>query len=95
MKSVITKTATIFVLATSFNATATDTISTVNIEAIKSTLTPEQIQPLLNNWKSQELANIESRAKNMTDKVPLEARRDIAKSQIDTEYKQAAKTLGL
>lgn len=95
MKSIITKTISLISLTVSIAAMAGNAIDTVNIEAIKQTLTQAQIQHSLNQWRLEELTNLESRAQNMSDKVPLEARREMAKQQIEMEYKQATKALSL
>ncbi|WP_373958298.1 hypothetical protein [Vibrio gigantis] len=95
MKSIITKIITITALALSMNASAASAIDALSIESIKATLTPEQIQQSLNQWKENELKQIESRAQNISDRAPIEARRQLVKSQVEQEYKQTAKALGL
>lgn len=95
MKSIITKIITITALALSMNVSAASAIDVLSIESIKATLTPEQIQQSLNQWKENELKQIESRAQNISDRAPIEARRQLVKSQIEQEYKQTAKALGL
>lgn len=91
----ITTTIAFIALMFSVNTMAYNAIETVNIKTIKHTLTPEQIQLSLNQWKASELANLESIAQSMSDKVPLEARRELAKERIEMEYKQSATALGL
>ncbi|CAK1972934.1 conserved exported hypothetical protein [Vibrio crassostreae] len=95
MKSIITKIITITALALSMNVSAASAIDALSIELIKATLTPEQIQQSLNQWKENELKQIESRAQNISDRAPIEARRQLVKSQVEQEYKQTAKALGL
>lgn len=95
MKSIITKTISLISLTASITAMAGSAIDVVNIEAIKQTLTQEQIQQSLNQWRLEELTSLESRAQNMSDKVPLEVRRRLAKEQIEMRYKEGAKLLGL
>jgi hypothetical protein len=95
MKSIITKIITLAVLSLSMNVSATSAIDALSIESIKATLTPVQIQQSLNQWKENELKQIESHAQNISDRAPIEARRELVESQIEQEYKQTAKALGL
>ncbi len=95
MKSIITKVITLAALTLSMNVSAASAIATLNVESIKATLTPEQIQQSLNHWKEGELKQLESRAQAISDRAPIEARRELVKSQIEQEYKQTAKALGL
>lgn len=95
MKSIITKVITLAALTLSMNVNAASAIDTLNVESIKATLTPEQIQQSLNHWKEGELKQLESRAQAISDRAPIEARRELVKSQIEQEYKQTAKALGL
>jgi hypothetical protein len=95
MKSIITKVITLAALTLSMNVSATDALNTLSVESIKATLTPEQIQQSLNQWKENQLKQVESRAQNISDRAPIEARREMVKAQIEQEYKQTAKALGL
>ncbi|MEC7308045.1 hypothetical protein [Vibrio crassostreae] len=95
MKSIITKVITLAALTLSMNVSAASAIDTLNVESIKATLTPEQIQQSLNHWKEGELKQLESRAQAISDRAPIEARRELVKSQIEQEYKQTVKALGL
>lgn len=95
MKSIIIKVITLAALTLSMNVSAASAIDTLNVESIKATLTPEQIQQSLNHWEEGELKQLESRAQAISDRAPIEARRELVKSQIEQEYKQTAKALGL
>lgn len=95
MKSIITKVITLAALTLSMNVSAASAIDTLNVESIKATLTPEHIQQSLNQWKENELKQLESRAQAISDRAHIEARRELVKSQIEQEYKQTAKALGL
>ncbi|MDH5918921.1 hypothetical protein [Vibrio splendidus] len=95
MKSIITKIITITALAISMDVSAASAIDALSVESIKATLTPEQIQQSLNQWKENQLKQVESRAQNISDRAPIEARRELVKSQVEQEYKQTAKALGL
>ncbi|EHH1035577.1 hypothetical protein J7H95_002337 [Vibrio parahaemolyticus] len=95
MKSIITRIITLAALTLSMNASADSAIDALNVESMKATLTPEQIQQSLNQWKKNELKQVESRAQNISDRAPIEARRELVKSQIEQEYKQTAQALGL
>ena len=95
MKSVITKVITLAALTFSMNVSAASAIDALSVESIKATLTPKQIQQSLNHWKERELKQLETRAQTISDRAPIEARRELVKSQIEQEYKQTAKALGL
>lgn len=95
MKSIITKVITLAALTLSMNVSAASAIDALSVESIKATLTPEQIQQSLNQWKENELKQLETRAQAISDRAPIEARRELVKSQIEQEYKQTAKALGL
>ena len=95
MKSIITKIITLAALTISMNVSAESAIDALSIESIKATLTPEQIQQSLNQWKENQLKQVESRAQSISDRAPIEARRELVESQIEQEYKQTAKALGL
>jgi hypothetical protein len=95
MKSIITKVITLAALTLSMNVSAASAIDALRVESIKATLTPEQIQQSLNQWKEGELKQVESRAQNISDRAPIEARRELVKAQIEHEYKQTAQALGL
>ncbi|CAK1758455.1 conserved exported hypothetical protein [Vibrio crassostreae] len=95
MKSIITKIITLASLTISMNVSAASAINALSIESIKATLTSEQIQQSLNQWKESQLKRVESRAQNISDRAPIEARRELVESQIEQEYKQTAKAFGL
>lgn len=95
MKSIITKVITLAALTLSMNVSAASAIDALSVESIKATLTPEQIQQTLDQWKEDELKQLETRAQAISDRAPIEARRELVKSQIEQEYKQIAKALGL
>ncbi|EJY4612589.1 hypothetical protein OGF91_003738 [Vibrio vulnificus] len=95
MKSIITQVISLAALTLSMNVSAASAIDALSVESIKSTLTPEQIQQSLNQWKEGELNQLESRAQAISDRAPIEARRELVKSQIEQEYKQTAQALGL
>lgn len=95
MKPIITKIITLAALTMSMNVSATSAIDALSVESIKATLTSEQIQQSLNQWKEKELKQLESRAQAISDRAPIEARRELVKAQIEQEYKQTAKALGL
>ena len=95
MKSTITQFISLAALTLSMNVSAASAIEALGVESIKATLTPEQIQQSLNQWKENQLKQVESRALNISDRTPIEARRELVKSQIEQEYKQTAHALGL
>ncbi len=95
MKSTMIKIITLAALTSSLNVSAGNALDALSIESIKAALTPEQIQQSLNQWKKSELEQLESRAQNISDRAPIEVRRALVKSQIEQEYKQTAKALGL
>ncbi|WP_215404089.1 hypothetical protein [Vibrio gigantis] len=95
MKLIITKVITLVALTISINVSADSAIDTLNIESIKATLTPKQIRQSLNQWKMNELKQLESRARSISDRAPIEARRELVKSQIEQEFKLTAQALGL
>ncbi|MFM2596598.1 hypothetical protein AAFX19_28000 [Vibrio harveyi] len=95
MKSIITNVISLVALTLSMNVSAASAIDALSVESIKATLTPEQIQQSLNQWKEGELNQLESRAQAISDRAPIEARRELVKSQIEQEYKQTAQALGL
>lgn len=89
------KAITLLALPLSLSVFADTAITNVSIDAIKQTMTPEQIRQSLDNWKADELSNIESKAQAMSDRAPIEARRELAKAQIEQEYSRTSKALGL
>ncbi|PTP43461.1 hypothetical protein [Vibrio splendidus] len=95
MKSIITKIITLAALTISMNVSAASAIDALSIESIKATLTSEQIQQSLNQWKESQLKQVKSRVQNFSDRAPIEARRELVESQIEQEYKQTAKAFGL
>ena len=94
MKSII-NTVVIASVALSVNAFAESAIEHLSIETIKQELTPAQIEQALEQWKTEELANLELKAQAISDRAPIEARRTLVKQQINQEYKQALNTLCL
>lgn len=76
-------------------ASASSAIDHLSTESIKQTLTPIQIKAALNQWKEKELTRIEERAQLISDRAPIEARREMVKNQIEQEYTQVSKALGL
>ncbi len=96
MKSVI-KTIVIVFAATSMNAFATNVIESLGIETIKQTMTKDQIEVVLNKWKNERLANIETELETSlsTSQAPIVARRGILRDQIEYEYETLAKSLAL
>lgn len=67
----------------------------LSIETIKQELTPAQIEVTLKQWKAEELTDLEQKAQAISDRAPIEARREMVKQQINQEYKQALITFGL
>lgn len=84
--------ASVVLSANTFAATAIDSL---NIETIKQTLTTEQIEVALDKWKAERLANIKWQAPLISERAPAEARSDMLKAQIEQEYNQMVKDLGL
>lgn len=95
MKSIITKVIALAAFTLSMNVSAASAIDALSVESIKATLTPEQVQQSLNHWKEGELKQLETRTQAISDRAPIEARRELVESQIEQEYKQTAKALGL
>ncbi|WP_182037005.1 hypothetical protein [Vibrio diabolicus] len=94
MKSII-KTVVIASVVLSTNVFAESAIERLSIETIKQELTPAQIEVTLKQWKAEELTDLEQKAKAISDRAPIEARREMVKQQINQEYKQALNAFGL
>ncbi|MCG9786460.1 hypothetical protein L1D61_04830 [Vibrio mediterranei] len=94
MKSII-KTIVIASVVLSTSVFAESAIERLSIETIKQDLTPTQIERALEQWKAEELTDLEQKAQAISDRAPIEARREMVKQQINQEYKQALITLGL
>lgn len=94
MKSII-KTIVIASVVLSTNAFAESAIERLSVETIKQELTPAQIELTLKQWKTEELTNLEQKAQAISDRAPIEARRELVKQQIVQEYKQALIMFGL
>ncbi|OOX29510.1 hypothetical protein BJL85_15725 [Vibrio parahaemolyticus] len=94
MKSII-NTIAIASIAFSVSAFAKSPLDQLSVEAIKQTLTPEQIEQVLEQWRTEELKHIEQKARAISDRAPIEARREFVEQQINREYKQALITFGL
>ena len=94
MKSII-KTVVIASVVLSTNVFAESAIEHLSIETIKQDLTPAQIEVTLKQWKAEELTDLEQKAQAISDRAPIEARREMVKQQINQEYKQALITFGL
>ncbi|HGS5467398.1 TPA: hypothetical protein ACMDUM_000921 [Vibrio parahaemolyticus] len=82
-------------LTLSFNTLAQSATEALSMAVVKENLSKHQIQQTLDVWKADALTHIEARAQAISDRAPIEARRDMAKRQIEDEYNQAAKQLGL
>lgn len=82
-------------LTLSFNVLAQSATEALNMAVVKESFSKHQIQQTLDAWKADALTHIEARAQAISDRAPIEARRDMAKRQIEDEYNQAAKQLGL
>lgn len=82
-------------LSLSLSVFADTAITNVSIDTIKQTMTPEQIRQSLDNWKANEMTQIEAKAQAISDRAPIEARRELAKAQIEQEYSRTSKALGL
>ncbi|OHY90171.1 hypothetical protein BI375_07950 [Vibrio rotiferianus] len=76
-------------------ASASSAIDHLSTQSIKLTLTPTQIDTALNQWKEQELTRMEERAQLISDRAPIEARREMVKYQIEQEYNRTVKAFGL
>lgn len=87
MKPII-KTIVIASVVLSTNVVAESAIERLSIETIKQELTPAQIERALEQWKLEELNGLEQKAQAISDRAPIEARRELVKQQIDQEYKQ-------
>lgn len=94
MKPII-KTIVIASVVLSTNVFAESAIERLSIETIKQEFTPAQIERALEQWKAEELTNLEQKAQAISDRAPIEARREMVKQQINQEYKQALITFGL
>ncbi|HCM1607771.1 TPA: hypothetical protein N2965_005274 [Vibrio parahaemolyticus] len=94
MKSII-KTVVIASVVLSTNVFAESAIERLSVETIKQELTPAQIELTLKQWKTEELTNLEQKAQAISDRAPIEARREMVKQQINQEYKQALIAFGL
>ncbi|MDN3683556.1 hypothetical protein [Vibrio sinaloensis] len=94
MKSII-KTIVIASVVLSTNVFAESAIERLSIETIKQELKPAQIEQALEQWKAEELTDLEQKAQAISDYAPIEARRKMVKQQINQEYKQALNAFGL
>ncbi|HBC3552884.1 TPA: hypothetical protein KD088_001907 [Vibrio parahaemolyticus] len=94
MKSII-KTVVIASVVLSTNVFAESAIERLSIETIKQELTPAQIEVILKQWEAEELTDLEQKAQAISDRAPIEARREMVKQQINQEYKQALNAFGL
>lgn len=94
MKHMI-KAIAISALTLSFNVLAQSATEALNMAIVKESFSKHQIQQTLDAWKADALTHIEARAQAISDRAPIEARRDMAKRQIEDEYNQVAKQLGL
>lgn len=94
MKSII-KTIVIASGVLSTNVFAESAIERLSIETMKQELTPAQIEQALDQWKAEELTDLEQKAQTISDRAPIEARREMVKQQINQEYKQALNAFGL
>lgn len=94
MKPII-KTIVIASVVLSTNVFAESAIERLSIETIKQELTPTQIEVTLKQWKAKELTDLEQKAQAISDRAPIEARRELVKQQIEQEYNQALITFGL
>ncbi|HCG6610695.1 TPA: hypothetical protein NJ339_004851 [Vibrio parahaemolyticus] len=94
MKPII-KTIVIASVVLSTNVFAESAIERLSIETIKQELTPAQIERALEQWKAEELTDLEQKAQAISDRAPIEARREMVKQQINQKYKQALITFGL
>ncbi|HDZ5414935.1 TPA: hypothetical protein RTK63_000351 [Vibrio harveyi] len=94
MKPII-KTIVIASVVLSTNVFAESAIERLSIETIKQELTPAQIERALEQWKAEELTDLEQKAQAISDRAPIEARREMVKQQINQEYNQALNAFGL
>lgn len=94
MKSII-KTIVLASVVLSTNAFAESAIERLSVETIKQELTPAQIEQALDQWKTEELTDLEQKARAISDRAPIEARREMVKQKIEQEYNQALITFGL
>ena len=94
MKSLI-KTIVITTTVLSMNTFAASAMESLSIKTIQQTMTPAQVEMALDNWKSEEITHIEQRAQLVSDGLPINDRRELAKQQIEREYSQTAKAFGL
>lgn len=81
--------------AISMNAFATSALESLSVETIKQTMTTEQIEVALDKWKSEKLADIRWQAPLISERAPAEAKTDMLKAQVEREYNQMVKDLGL
>ena len=82
-------------LTLSTSAMAADPITHLSVASIKQTLTQEQIQDELRDWYKNELTQVEQRAQKMSDRAPIEARRQYVKQSIEHEYQTMKTEFGL
>lgn len=94
MKTMI-KTIALATAVLSMNTFANTAIESLSIETIKQELTPVQIEQVLKQWKANQLESLETKAQAISDRAPIEARRELVKHQINHEYKQTLNAFGL
>lgn len=82
-------------LMLSTSVSAADPITQLSVASIKQTLTQVQINTVLDAWYKEELSHIEQHAHKLSDRAPIEARRQLVKQSIESEYKALKTEFGL
>ncbi len=93
----VTSHISILALLFSTAAMASSPIEALSVETIKQTLTNEQIQAKLDQWKAKEIARIEATPiiQIMNDGAPQGARQQLAKQQVEQKYNFYIRELNL
>lgn len=81
----------------SANVLACNVTEEMDVQVIKKTLTPEQIQSSLDKWRTKELAKIDSipMVQFQHDIAPAGARETLARHVVEAKYSEMAYELGL
>lgn len=82
-------------LVMSTSVLANPAVDSLNVAAVKATTSPATIQATLDTWYEGELANIETTASEMTDRMPMVVRIQKATDDLNAEYTKLQKTYGL
>lgn len=92
MKNITIATIAIIFSSMTFASTVEETLAA---ESVKATVAPAVISAQIEAWHTDALANVDNEAHKISDRAPIEARRQMVRDDIQSEYNRLIKLYSL